>query len=65
MPAWRQVCGMQFNKPFQIYSSINSSYSLYTVIPRSAMNNTHLAEHIKITDGAAEEFTLNEMSAIG
>jgi len=28
------------------------------------MNNTHLAEYIKATDGAVEEFTLNEMSQI-
>ena len=56
---------MQLNKALQIYSSINSSFSLATVIPHSAMNITHLAEHIKTTDGAAEEFTLIEMSAIG
>ncbi|WP_271767043.1 putative quinol monooxygenase [Aquimarina algiphila] len=29
------------------------------------MNNTHLAEYIKATDGAVEEFILNEMSHIG
>ena len=28
------------------------------------MNNTHLAEYMKATDGAVEEFTLNEMSHI-
>lgn len=28
------------------------------------MNNTHLAEYIKATDGAIENFTLNEMTKI-
>ena len=28
------------------------------------MNNTHLAEYMKATDGAVEEFILNEMSHI-
>jgi len=28
------------------------------------MNNTHLAEYIKATDGAVEDFTLNEMTQI-
>ncbi|EDP69989.1 peptidase T [Flavobacteriales bacterium ALC-1] len=29
------------------------------------MNNTHLAEYMKATDGAVETFTLNEMTIIG
>lgn len=29
------------------------------------MNNTHLADYMKATDGAVEEFTLNEMTRIG
>jgi len=29
------------------------------------MNNDHLAQYMKATDGAVEEFTLNEMSIIG
>jgi len=29
------------------------------------MNNTHLADYIKATDGTVEEFTLNEMTLIG
>lgn len=29
------------------------------------MNNNHLAEYMKATDGAVEEFTLNEMTMIG
>lgn len=29
------------------------------------MNNAHLAEYIKATEGAVEEFTLNEMTKIG
>lgn len=29
------------------------------------MNNTHLAEYLKATDGAVDEFVLNEMTAIG
>ncbi|WP_282079182.1 putative quinol monooxygenase [Aquimarina algiphila] len=29
------------------------------------MNNTHLAEYIKVTDGAVEEFILHEMTVIG
>ncbi|AXT49435.1 antibiotic biosynthesis monooxygenase [Aquimarina sp. BL5] len=28
------------------------------------MNNTHLADYMKATDGAVEEFTLNEMTQI-
>jgi len=28
------------------------------------MNNTHLAEYMKMTDGAVEEFVLNEMTRI-
>lgn len=28
------------------------------------MNNTHLAEYMKATEGAVEEFTLNEMSIV-
>jgi hypothetical protein len=28
------------------------------------MNNTHLAQYMKATDGAVEEFTLNEMIVI-
>lgn len=28
------------------------------------MNNTHLADYMKATDGAVEEFTLNEMTEI-
>jgi len=28
------------------------------------MNNTHLAEYMKATDGAIEEFVLNEMTVI-
>jgi len=28
------------------------------------MNNTHLAEYMKATNGAVEEFTLNEMTVI-
>ena len=28
------------------------------------MNNTHLAEYMKATDGAVEEFILNEMTQI-
>ena len=55
------MCDIQLNKLFQIYSS----FSLATVIPYSTMNNNHFAEHIKVTDGAAEEITLNEMTAIG
>lgn len=29
------------------------------------MNNKHLAEYMKATDGAVEEFSLHEMTAIG
>lgn len=29
------------------------------------MNTVHLAEYIKATEGAVEEFTLNEMTKIG
>ena len=29
------------------------------------MNNDHLKEYMKATDGAVEEFTLNEMTHIG
>jgi len=29
------------------------------------MNNTHLAKYMKATEGAVEEFTLNEMTQIG
>lgn len=29
------------------------------------MNNAHLADYVKATYGAIEEFTLNEMSVIG
>lgn len=29
------------------------------------MGNTHLAQYMKATDGAVEEFTLNEMSVTG
>ncbi|WP_298555828.1 putative quinol monooxygenase [uncultured Algibacter sp.] len=29
------------------------------------MENTHLAEYVKATDGAVEEFTLNEMTRMG
>ncbi|WP_064967652.1 putative quinol monooxygenase [Tenacibaculum ovolyticum] len=29
------------------------------------MNNKHLAEYLKVTDGAVEEFVLNEMTVIG
>ncbi|MDO6472772.1 MULTISPECIES: putative quinol monooxygenase [Flavobacteriaceae] len=29
------------------------------------MNNEHLAEYLKVTDGAVEEFILNEMTVIG
>tara|TARA_R110001606_G_scaffold189498_1_gene337316 strand:- start:660 stop:950 length:291 start_codon:yes stop_codon:yes gene_type:complete len=29
------------------------------------MNNEHLAEYVKVTDGAVEEFILNEMTVIG
>jgi len=29
------------------------------------MGNRHLAEYIKATDGAVEEFTVNEMTVIG
>jgi len=29
------------------------------------MGNRHLAEYMKATDGAVEEFTLNEMTVIG
>ncbi|OSY87568.1 antibiotic biosynthesis monooxygenase [Tenacibaculum holothuriorum] len=29
------------------------------------MNNSHLAQYLKATEGAVEEFTLNEMSRIG
>lgn len=29
------------------------------------MNNVHLAEYLKVTDGAVEEFVLNEMTVIG
>ncbi|MDW7692953.1 putative quinol monooxygenase [Flammeovirgaceae bacterium SG7u.111] len=29
------------------------------------MENTHLAEYVKATDGAVEEFVLNEMTHIG
>ena len=29
------------------------------------MNNAHLAEYRKATDGAVEEFTLNDMTVIG
>ena len=29
------------------------------------MNNAHLTEYMKATDGAVEDFTLNEMTAIG
>ena len=29
------------------------------------MNNAHLAEYMKATDGAVEEFRLNEMTLIG
>lgn len=29
------------------------------------MNNNHLAEYMKATDGAVEEFVLNEMTVIG
>ena len=29
------------------------------------MNNNHLAEYVKATEGAVEEFILNEMSVIG
>ncbi|MFK8101169.1 MAG: putative quinol monooxygenase [Saprospiraceae bacterium] len=29
------------------------------------MNNDHLAQYMKVTDGAVEEFTLNEMTIIG
>lgn len=29
------------------------------------MNNDHLAEYMKVTDGAVEEFILNEMTVIG
>ncbi|WP_086933144.1 putative quinol monooxygenase [Agarilytica rhodophyticola] len=29
------------------------------------MGNTHLAEYMNATEGAVEEFTLNEMTAIG
>lgn len=29
------------------------------------MNNEHLAEYLKVTDGAVEEFVLNEMTVIG
>ena len=29
------------------------------------MNNTHLAEYMKATEGAVEEFVLNEMTVIG
>ena len=28
------------------------------------MNNTHLADYVKATEGAVEEFTLNEMSSV-
>ena len=28
------------------------------------MNNTHLADYMKATDGAVDDFTLNEMSAL-
>lgn len=28
------------------------------------MNNNHLAEYLKATDGAVEEFTLNEMTIV-
>ena len=29
------------------------------------MNNAHITEYKKATDGAVEEFTINEMTAIG
>ncbi len=29
------------------------------------MENDHLAEYLKVTDGAVEEFILNEMTVIG
>ena len=29
------------------------------------MNNAHLSEYMKATDGAVEEFTLNDMTVIG
>ncbi len=29
------------------------------------MNNAHLADYIKATDGAVDDFTLNEMTVIG
>ena len=29
------------------------------------MNNAHLADYMKATDGAIEDFTLNEMTVIG
>lgn len=29
------------------------------------MGNSHLAEYVKATEGAVEEFTLNEMTVIG
>lgn len=29
------------------------------------MGNAHLAEYVKATEGAVEEFTLNEMTVIG
>ncbi|WP_422091330.1 putative quinol monooxygenase [Tenacibaculum ovolyticum] len=29
------------------------------------MNNEHLMEYLKVTDGAVEEFVLNEMTVIG
>lgn len=29
------------------------------------MNNTHLTEYVKATEGAVEEFVLNEMTVIG
>ncbi|SDW92179.1 Quinol monooxygenase YgiN [Lutibacter oricola] len=29
------------------------------------MENEHLAEYLKVTDGAVEEFILNEMTVIG
>ena len=28
------------------------------------MNNKHLSEYMKVTEGAVEEFTLNEMTKI-
>ena len=30
-----------------------------------ARANEHLAEYVKVTDGAVEEFILNEMTVIG